>query len=113
MPVEPRVAGDRRKQLREAKQALDARTGGRRRADRAAAANDCGDARAVCARITSPNGGWLPATTHARRLAFAGHGVEFKRLRGKLSRAWDLLHAVQRRQPALFAHWSRPQPEAG
>ncbi len=38
---------------------------------------------------------------------------KYKRLRGKLSRAWDLLHAVQRRQPALFAHWTRPQPNAG
>jgi RNA-directed DNA polymerase len=38
---------------------------------------------------------------------------KYKRLRGKLSRAWDLLHAVQRRQPALFAHWSSPQPSAG
>ena len=38
---------------------------------------------------------------------------KYKRLRGKLSRAWDLLHAIQRRQPALFAHWARPQPQAG
>jgi group II intron reverse transcriptase/maturase len=38
---------------------------------------------------------------------------KYKRLRGKLSRAWDLLHAVQRRQPALLAHWARPQPNAG
>jgi group II intron maturase len=30
---------------------------------------------------------------------------KYKRLRGKLSRAWDLLHAVQRRQPQLLAHW--------
>ena len=37
---------------------------------------------------------------------------KYKRLRGKISRAWDLLHAVQRRQPALFAHWTR-QPNAG
>jgi RNA-directed DNA polymerase len=38
---------------------------------------------------------------------------KYKRLRGKLSRAWDLLHAIRRRQPALFAHWTRPQPNAG
>jgi group II intron reverse transcriptase/maturase len=38
---------------------------------------------------------------------------KYKRPRGKLSRAWDLLHAVQRRQPALFAHWARPRPNAG
>jgi RNA-directed DNA polymerase len=38
---------------------------------------------------------------------------KYKRLRGKLSRAWALLHAVQRRQPQLFAHWTRPQPQAG
>ena len=33
---------------------------------------------------------------------------KYTRLRGKLSRAWDLLHAVQRREPQLFAHWTRP-----
>jgi RNA-directed DNA polymerase len=38
---------------------------------------------------------------------------KYKRLRGKLSRAWDLLHAVQRRQPQLFAHWTSPRPHAG
>jgi RNA-directed DNA polymerase len=38
---------------------------------------------------------------------------KYKRLRGKLSRAWDLLHAIQRRQPALLAHWNRSQPHAG
>jgi RNA-directed DNA polymerase len=36
-----------------------------------------------------------------------------KRLRGKPRRTWDLLHAIKRRQPALFAHWPRPQPNAG
>jgi RNA-directed DNA polymerase len=36
-----------------------------------------------------------------------------KRVRGKPRRAWDLLHAIRRRQPALFAHWTRPQPNAG
>ncbi len=38
---------------------------------------------------------------------------KYKRLRGKLSRAWELLHAIQRREPQLFAHWTRPQPHAG
>jgi len=38
---------------------------------------------------------------------------KYKRLRGKLSRAWELLHAIQRREPQLFAHWTRPQPNAG
>jgi group II intron reverse transcriptase/maturase len=38
---------------------------------------------------------------------------KYKRLRGKLSRAWELLHAVQRRQPQLLAHWTSPQPHAG
>ncbi len=38
---------------------------------------------------------------------------KYKRLRGKPSRAWELLHAVQRRQPQLFAHWTSPPPHAG
>jgi RNA-directed DNA polymerase len=38
---------------------------------------------------------------------------KYKRLRGKLSRAWELLHAVQGRQPQLFAHWKRPRAQAG
>jgi Retron-type reverse transcriptase len=35
---------------------------------------------------------------------------KFKRLRGKPRRAWDWLHAVQRRQPDLFAHWQFTHP---
>jgi RNA-directed DNA polymerase len=30
---------------------------------------------------------------------------KFKRLRGNLTRAWEWLHAEQRRRPLLFAHW--------
>jgi RNA-directed DNA polymerase len=30
---------------------------------------------------------------------------KFKRLLGKPNRAWEWLHAVQRREPRLFAHW--------
>ena len=38
---------------------------------------------------------------------------KFKRLRGRPSRAWEWLRAVQRRQPRLFAHWHLLRPSTG
>jgi len=67
LPVELRVAGDRRKRLREAKQALDAE----READAAPVPRDRGqrlrDAAAGSSKITNSSGGWSPNTTRGLR----------------------------------------------
>lgn len=38
---------------------------------------------------------------------------KFKRLRGKLARAWEWLNAVRQHQPKLFAHWHMLPPTVG
>jgi hypothetical protein len=38
---------------------------------------------------------------------------KFKRLRGKVMRAWAWLNAVRQHQPRLFAHWHLLSPAPG